>query len=248
MAVHILQDAKLWLNDVSVDSKSNTLEWSTTRETQDDTVFGQSARTMKSGLQVVQVSGSGFADMDTFDSDLFDIFDNATVSPMSASATGSDGDVAYTSQGLAVSFQPLGGSVGDMAAFSIEANGSGGVRSVRGNILHDETAETATGTGTARQLGSVSASESVFAALHVVDASTDGDETLDVVVESDDAQGFASGTTQLTFAQATGKTGEFLSTEGAITDDWWRVNFTIGGAGSPSFTFVVVVGIADTKL
>lgn len=248
MATAILQDAKIWLNDVSVDAIANTLSWDATRETQDDTVFGQSARTMKPGLQVVQVSASGFADMDTFDSDLFDIYDNATVSPLSASATGGDGDVAYTSQGLLVSLQPLGGSVGDMAALSIEANGSGGVRSVRGNILHDETAETATGNGTARELGAVSASESVFGALHVVDSSGDGSETLDVIVQSASDQAFTTPNDQLTFAQATGKTGEFLSSAGANTDTWWRANFTIGGTGSPSFTFVVVVGIASTKL
>lgn len=246
MATHILQDAKLWLNDVSVDAIANALDWQATRETQDDTVFGHRARTMKPGLQVVQVTASGFANMDTFDGDLFDIFDNATVSPLSASATGGDGDVAYTSQGLAVSMQPLGGNVGDMAAFSIEANGSGGVRSVRGNILHAETAETATGTGTGRQLGAVAATQSVFGALHVVEFAGTS-PTLDVTVESDDADTFLSPTTQLTFAQATGKTGEFVSAAGPITDDWWRVNFTIGGT-TPSFTFVVVVGIASTKL
>lgn len=245
MATHILQDAKLWLNDVSIDAIANTLSWETTRETQDNTVFGQSARTMLPGLQTVSVSASGFADMTDFDADLFDIYDNATVSPLSASATGGDGDVAYTSQGLAVSLQPLGGSVGDMAALAIQADGSGGVRSVRGTILHDETAETATGVGTGRELGAVSATQSVFGALHVISASAS--DTLDVVVQSDADDTWASPTTQLTFAQATGKTGEFVSAAGAVTDTWWRVSFTIGGV-SPSFTFVVVVGIADTAL
>lgn len=245
MATHILQDAKLWLNDVSIDAIANTLSWETTRETQDNTVFGQSARTMLPGLQTVSVSASGFADMTDFDADLFDIYDNATVSPLSASATGGDGDVAYTSQGLAVSLQPLGGSVGDMAALAIQADGSGGVRSVRGTILHDETAETATGVGTGRELGAVSASQSVFGALHVVDFS--GTPTLDVLVQSDVDDTWASPTTQLTFAQATGKTGEFLSAAGAVTDTWWRVSFTIGG-GTPSITFAVIVGIASTAL
>lgn len=245
MAIHILQDATLWLNDVAVRDIANTLQWDSARETQDNTVFGKSARTMTPGLQTVSVSASGFADMTDFDGDLFDIYDNATVSPLSASATGGDGDVAYTSQGLAVSLQPLGGSVGDMAALAIQADGSGGVRSVRGTILHAETAETATGVGTGRELGAVSATQSVFGALHVVSASAS--DTLDVVVESDVDNTFTTPTTQLTFAQATGKTGEFASTAGAVTDTWWRVSFTIGGA-SPSFTFVVVVGTADTAL
>jgi len=66
--------------------------------------------------------------------------------------------------------------------------------------------------------------------------------TLDVTIESDDAEGMASATTRLTFTQATATTSEWQELAGAVTDDWWRAAWTIGG-GSPSFTAVVVVGI-----
>ena len=45
---------------------------------------------------------------------------------------------------------------------------------------------------------------------------------------------------EITFAQATGLTSEWLSVVGPITDDWWRVDFTFVGT---SATFVCVVGI-----
>jgi hypothetical protein len=68
--------------------------------------------------------------------------------------------------------------------------------------------------------------------------------TLDVIVQSDDASGFPSATNRITFTQATGFTAEYATpVAGAITDDWWRVNFTIGGTASPNFTFICVIGI-----
>lgn len=246
MSTHVLTDAKLWLHDVAVTDLANTLELSTSRESLDNTRFGRSARTMRVGLFTVSVSASGFADMTTYDADLFDIYDTSTIGPISVSATGGDGDIAYTTKALTTQLQPLGGSVGDLSALSVQADGSGGVRPVRGTILHAEAAKTATGVGTGRQLGAVSATQTVFGALHVVAASGTL-PTLDVVIQSDDANTFLTPTTRLTFTQATGKTGQFVSAAGAITDTWWRVSFTIGGT-TPSFTFAAIVGIAATAL
>jgi hypothetical protein len=61
-------------------------------------------------------------------------------------------------------------------------------------------------------------------------------------VESDDNGSMTSATTQITFPQKTFVTSEWLSAAGAITDDYWRVGYTIGGS-TPSFNFAVVVGI-----
>jgi hypothetical protein len=68
--------------------------------------------------------------------------------------------------------------------------------------------------------------------------------TITARIESDNASGFPSATTQLTFTGATAIGGQFLSTSGsAITDDWWRVAWTITGT-SPSFLFAMAFGIA----
>ncbi|MEU4150833.1 hypothetical protein [Streptomyces sp. NPDC026659] len=67
--------------------------------------------------------------------------------------------------------------------------------------------------------------------------------TLDVVIESDNGSGFPSPITQLTFTQANAISGQILRTDGtAITDDWYRVKWTIGGT-TPSFLFAVAFGI-----
>ena len=60
-------------------------------------------------------------------------------------------------------------------------------------------------------------------------------------MQSDDNSGFTSATNRITFTQATGVTSELLSVAGAITDDYWRLSYTIVGG---SFTFAVALGIA----
>jgi len=52
-----------------------------------------------------------------------------------------------------------------------------------------------------------------------------------------------SATSRMVFAQATGITSEWLPLAGAITDDYWRLAVTVGGT-TPSFNYVVVLGIA----
>jgi len=67
--------------------------------------------------------------------------------------------------------------------------------------------------------------------------------TLDVIVESDDNSGFTTAVTRGTFAQATAATSEWLTpVAGAITDDWWRIGYTLGGTIT-SATFAVFIGI-----
>jgi hypothetical protein len=241
MATYVLTDPTAWVHSVAVHDVAHTMQLAVGREAKDKTVFGHSARANAVGLFTASLSVSGYADMTDFDAALWDLLNDGTTAAISVSPTGVDGETAYALQGLKSSLSPLSGQVGEMAAVSLEAGGRGGVRPVRGTILHPETARTTSGTGTGRQLGAVAAGSTVYGALHVVTASAA--DTLDVIVQSDDNASFTTPTTRLTFTQATGKTAEWKSAAGAITDDYWRVSYTIAGT-SPSFTFAVVVGIA----
>lgn len=107
----------------------------------------------------------------------------------------------------------------------------------RGELLIPKAARTAGGNGTARQLGGVSATQRVYASLHVLSI-TGGN--LVATVQSDDASGFASPTGRVSFATATTVGSQLLSTAGAITDTWWRVNWT---QTASSVTFAVLVGV-----
>ena len=112
-------------------------------------------------------------------------------------------------------------------------------------LIHpDATARTSSGTGTAWQVGALSSSQRLYAGLHVISASGTT-PTLAVKVQSDTV-GFGSATDRITFSTATDVANreQFSSVAGAITDDYWRVSYTIGGSSTPTFSFMVCVGIA----
>ena len=164
--------------------------------------------------------------------------------PISVAPAGvTEGDVAYTFRARMFEYSPLQASAGEIAMASLTGAGSGSP-TVRGTVMNDAaTAVTSSGTSTGVQVGAVSSTQTMYAALHVLEASVA--DTLDVVIESDNNAGFTSDTDRITFTQASGITSEWASVPGAITDDYWRVRYTVGGS-SPSFTFVVVIGVAST--
>ena len=81
----------------------------------------------------------------------------------------------------------------------------------------------------------------MYAGLHIT-AASGTTPTLVVKVQSDDNAGFTSATDRITFTSANSIGGQWSSVAGAVTDDYWRVTWTVGGT-SPSFTFVVALGI-----
>lgn len=161
-----------------------------------------------------------------------------TVSPVDATV----GTLAYFTNALQSSYK-LGGQVGDVAPWSAKASGSWPM--IRGQVAHPPgTARTASGTGTSLQLGAIPAGKRLYAAVHVLSVAGTATPTITARVESDNATGFPSAVTQLTFAGATAQGGQILRTDGtAITDDWFRIAWTITGT-TPSFLFAAALGIA----
>ena len=241
MGVQILKDCKLWLAGFDLSGDMNALALDFGAELQDNSVFGDDTRSRAGGLKTVTFAHEGFwnGGADKVDDVLFGRLGLADEVMSVAPETGADGETAYVLRSVLGEYAP-GGSVGEMLAFSVRGE-SGQGPLVRGTIMHN-AARAASGNGVARQLGAVGATQRLYTTLHVVAASGTM-PTLDVTVESDDGSGFPSPTTRVTFAQATAIGAEWASAiAGPITDDWWRIVYTIGGTG-PSFTFIVIIGI-----
>ena len=132
-------------------------------------------------------------------------------------------------------------------AIALNVTWQGDTPVLRAQVLYKNAAVAASENGTAYQTGSVSATQKVVGILRLLSAPGGaGTNTCDVVVASDDAQGFVSGVTRLTFTQlnqASVALHEVQSANGAITDTWWRVQVTIAGTGSRTFDLLVVIGI-----
>jgi hypothetical protein len=165
-----------------------------------------------------------------------------TVAPPNAPAAtaGATGNLAYIMVGKQYSFTTVGGQHGELAAYDCASRASsGGGGLYRGTILLPDTSVVATTTGTAVQLGVVSAAQKYVVALHVV-AINGGSWVL--TIESDNASNFATPTTRATFTAATTRTQQVIETNGAITDDWWRAVLT--KTGGTSCTAVVAMAVA----
>lgn len=169
----------------------------------------------------------------------------AASTPLSVLPAGvTDGSLAYTFRANQLQYTPLQAQVGELAMASLGGKARQGPV-VRGTVLHPpSTARTTTANGTGRQLGALTAAQSLYVALHVTAASGTS-PTLDIIVESDDNSGFTTPTTRATLTQVTATGWQWAAVAGAITDDYWRIGYTIGGT-TPSFEFCVVAGIATT--
>jgi hypothetical protein len=241
MAIHYLQNAVILYDGLNFSTDMNQVAMELGSEPLDVTTFGQGTRIMKSGLLTVATNVTGFWD-DDIDNVLFaDIAatGNPVLSIFPISAT--DGQRGFSYKTMRSNYNPTG-AVGEMFTFSADGPAAKS-RLSNTTVLSNVTAATTSATGTAANLGDFTATGELFGVLHVTRTNASG--TLDVVLESDSASGFASPTTRMTFTQiGTTVTAEYLnSTTDSSGDTWWRANYTVSATGGPSYDFVVGMSI-----
>lgn len=243
MAVQALTNCAVWVAQADLTGYSNSVNLSAEVDQLDSTTFGAGTyRSFVGGLKQVSAEVNGFWDaLDTTypDERLWTDLGVNSVPVSFVPSGGANGDLAYFMSALRASYAP-GGSVGELISFSTTAVGDGAKPLVRGTALHGSAARTSSGTGTAYQLGAVSASQRLYAAVHVFAVAGSG--TFTPIIQSDNGAGMASPVTALSFTPLTAIGGQFTSVAGAITDDYFRVSYTI--TGFTSVTFAIVAGIA----
>ena len=243
MAIHVLTSPKIYVGEYDLSGDMNSLASTYSGEPQDNTCFGATTRTVQGGLKKVTFSAEGYwsGGVGEVDDVLFNDINVADV-PVTLVPEGETlANACYSFRCMGGEYSP-GGTVGEMFRFSVSAEGTGSTGPVRGTLFHVGS-ETTTGANAAKvQIGAVTAGKSLYAALHVLTVSGT-DPTLDVLVRSDADASAGGESTRITFTQATGITSEWKSVAGAITDTYWDVSWTIGGTNTPTFEFVVSVGI-----
>ncbi|MFF8839577.1 hypothetical protein [Streptomyces sp. NPDC015130] len=239
----VLTNVRAFAVGADLTSASNKVELAAEVEEKDVTNYASGGyKEVIGGLGSAEISGEG--QWEAGDPGLVDDASWAQlggVGPWTVCPDGAQvGSLAYLTQALRADYKLLG-AVGDVAPWSGTAKSAWPL--VRGQIAHPPgTARTATGSGTALDLGAVAAGKRLYAALHVLSAAGTT-PSLTVSIESDDAVGMATPTTRLTFGAATAAGGQTLRTDAsAITDTHYRVAWAISGT-SPSFMFAVSLGI-----
>jgi hypothetical protein len=243
MGKQILIDCRIFTGGADLSAWSNKAELGAEVEEKDSTVFTSGGwKEVLGGLGSGEINAAGFWEAGSADK-VDDVtwaglggLTSWTVCPSLATV----GGVAYFMKAMQGDYK-FGGDVGDIAPYEAHAKSAWPV--VRGQIAHPPaTPRTVTGVGSSVQLGAVPAGRQLHAALHVLSVAGTGTPTITARVESDNATGFPSPVTVATFTAATVPGGQVIRVPGPITDDWFRLAWTITGT-APSFVFVGALGI-----
>ena len=242
MAIATYRDAETWIGGYRLTTNMHTVGLGQSVEEVRASVFTDTGPRRLAGMPDHAIAIEGYMDEANSGAAAAAVLGSQdsvfSVAPLGG-AGGALTDIAYSGR---AQFSGLEGGLkpGDLYRFSLRGKCSPGERLVRG-VLMQNAQRSATSQTTGVQVGAVSATQYVYGALHVY-AFEGTTPTLDVVVSSSATQGGAY-TARLTFTQQSGLAAEWKSAAGAITDTWWRVEYTIGGSASPKFTFAVTVGI-----
>jgi hypothetical protein len=163
----------------------------------------------------------------------------ASVAPIAPGGTLTAGDPCCFMRGPIDAITEDEGDAGELAKMAVHLMEDGPF--VMGSVLHPLAARSSTASGTVVAMVGPTLSQTLYAGLHVT-AGSGG--TLTVRVQTDDAVGFPSPTTRITFTAVTLPVGagelKFLTPVNISTETHVRADWTITAG---SFTFAVVAGI-----
>lgn len=237
----LFSDAAVWLGGYDLTGSLNNIDLKLSKAELSNSRFGDDAETFEQGLEQIDASLGGFHDYAALGTDVRlypRIKSDGTSWPLTiappyatSAAPAADGNIAYTIAGKQFSLS-VGATHGELLPYTLTsrlASTGTGAAVYRQKVVLPKASRTATTTGTGYQLGAVTATQKIVAVLHVFSV-TGGSWVL--TVESDDNSGFTSATTRATFTAATDVTRQVIETNGAITDDYWRVVLTKTGGTS----------------
>lgn len=242
MAVLSLTDAYAYVAGYDFTTDTNNLAMTTDVTPLEKTTFGSGGWTESAGgLKSVNFGYSGFWGVDSGvngqapDNQAFPQLGTAdqvyTVGPVET-----EGSPAYMFRAMKSQYT-MGGQVGELLPFSLQANGTNGLGAVRGQLAKSRGTVAATGPlGSAVNLGAASATQRLYASFHAFSAGT----TITVQVQSDDTSGFATPTTVATIGPLTASGASWSQDLGPVTDTWFRFNVS---AITGSFIVAGAIGI-----
>jgi hypothetical protein len=148
--------------------------------------------------------------------------------------TGAEGEQCYFGTVSESQYLP-GGKVKDVLPFKSKIQGDGPLQN---GIILVNGAKTATGSGTIFNAGAITATQKLYAVLHVYGISGTGTPTITVTLQSAALVGFGSPTTRVSFTAVTAVGAQFaVPVPGPITDAFWRMIWTVSGT-NPSLSIV----------
>jgi len=251
VAVAAVYPAKIAVGSLYAAS-ANEIDVGTEVEALEANTFGLAPyKGFVAGLVTVSFTVTGFQDYSTLlpDSSAERLRAQlGAIVPVSVAPQGdTDGNVAQFTVGLIAGLARIKSPVGQIPGMELNIQPRG-VPLVEGFLSSNATtARTASYNGANAQLGAVSATQEVYANVHVLDATgSGGTPSITPRIESDNAGGFGTPTTIVTGSAMTPSVGtgasQTLSANGPFTDDFFRLAFLISGT-TPSLKIFGVLGV-----
>lgn len=239
MSELIVDNAFVYLGELDYTGHIDNWQLNSSFETKQATKFrNDGAHRFLGGLFTSQYTVSGHHD-DAVEAAAFAAFTSrSTGRVLTAGNSEVEGAPCVMANALVPTYNH-GGQIGEIYPFDLAATGTDKRGSVRGRVLKEHGAVSATGAiGTASQLGAVSATQFVYGTLHLMGTAA---TTITVVIESDDNVNFTSATTRLAFGAKTAVGGYWATpVAGVISDTYWRARVT---AITGTWTVGCAVGI-----
>lgn len=236
MAKTLVQALPFWLDGMRLRALARSVDLQLERDAVEQTTFGATAVVNVAGLRNLTLNATLLADA---------IQGQSPPAPQSATAflvsvggdAETDGSAVYSFVGRLTALS-WGGAPGDALEpqISLAAEVAAGGR---GLILAPDAARTASGAGTGRQFGALASGARLLAGVHVFSVSGTS-PSLTVTLQSDDASDFPSPVARATLGPLTSAGAAWAVVDGPVSDDWWRVSWTISGT-SPSIQFAAVI-------
>ena len=243
MAIFALTDGRCYIGGYDLSDHIVGMNLNLTSEELDTTTINSGGyRSRAGGLKDAQFTANGYFEAGANKPDALLGASTGSEHIVTVMADSGAGNTSYFFKARQFEYTLLG-AVGELTPFNISASQSAD-QPVKATQMNDDSATiTANGNTTGRQLGAVTSAQKVYASLHVWSVAGSSTPTLTAKIQSDDNSSFTSATDRITMTSATTITSEYKTASGAITDDYWRVNWTLSGT-SPVFKAIVSIGIA----
>ena len=236
MAEQVLKDVGIWIDGVDYAGVSNSVGIDLTAAAPVSTRFkGGWVRRAAGGLKTAALSMEGFLDTDGPGAAQYASL-GTEKSVMIVPAGQVAGDVAFIVPVAVSAHSPLGGGVGELAAWTYAAEGDGPAS--RAQVLDIREGVTADNVTARVNLGPIATGETLEVWVHV----TRRAGRVQISVESATNQTTGTATTRGGAAGINTTRVEKYSIAGPVTDEWWQLRYDFS-VGSPDFDFASAAAI-----
>ena len=246
MAITAQVNPRLQIGTFNLTTAANMINVGAMAEMKDITTWNYLPfRNFTPGLKVIQIDIGGFNDYTTVTG--WDEYARSILGVPQQVVTLAElgdtvGSIATITRGIVDNLPTFVAAVGEVPKIKVKVSGTGNVLA-EGQVTQSTTSTiTVTGNTTPVNVGAVSATQTIYAAIHAVTV-TGTTPSATFQLASSTTSGGAYTARGSAGSALTAASSQWLSATGPFTDTWWRLNVTVSGT-TPVFTVLASIAVA----